>query len=59
MTRAYQLEKAANVSNFTYLGVVLAIGIGWIFFDESISILALSGICVIIFGVIMSTRFKR
>ena len=59
MTRAYQLERAANISNYTYLGVVLAIMIGWVFFDETISLLAFGGISLIIFGVIMGSRFAR
>lgn len=58
MTKAYQLERAANVSNFTYLGVVLAIVIGWFLFDEMISPLAFAGIGVILFGLIMASRFK-
>lgn len=58
MTKAYQLERAANVSNFTYLGVVLAIVIGWFLFDEMISLLAFAGIGVILFGLIMASRFK-
>lgn len=59
MTRAYQLEKAAKISNYTYLGVVLAIAIGWLLFDEMISLLAFGGIALIIFGVAMSSRFAK
>ena len=59
MTKAYQLEKAANVSNFTYIGVVLSIIIGWVLFDEGITLLAFTGIGLIIFGVIMATRYKQ
>jgi len=59
MTKAYQLEKAANVSNYNYLGSVYAIIIGLVFFGESIEILGLLGIALIIFGVIMSSRHRQ
>ena len=59
MTKGYQLERAANVSNFNYLGSVYAIFIGMIFFDESIGALGLAGILLIIAGVVMGSRFRR
>lgn len=59
MTKAYQMEKAANVSNFTYVGVVLSIIVGWVIFDEAITLLAFTGIGLIILGVIMATRYKQ
>lgn len=58
MTRAYQLERASNVSNFNYLGSVYAIFLGIILFDESVTWLALAGIALIILGVVMSARFR-
>ena len=59
MTKAYQLERASNVSNFNYLGSVYALLIGWVFFDETIPLLGMAGIALIIFGVIMSSRFRQ
>ena len=58
MTRAYQLERASNVSNFNYLGSVYAIILGIALFDESVTALALAGIALIVFGVIMSARYR-
>lgn len=59
MTRAYQMERAANVSNYSYIGVVLSIAVGWVIFDETISLLAFAGICVILFGIIMGSRYRQ
>lgn len=58
MTKAYQLERAANVTNFNYLGSIYAIIIGYLLFGESISLLAYLGIGVIILSVILSSRFR-
>ena len=58
MTKAYQLERASNVSNFTYLGSVYALIIGYFLFGEAIGILALCGIMLIIGGVLLSAKFK-
>ncbi len=58
MTKGYQLERAANVSNFNYLGVVFALGFGFLLFDELVEPLGLAGIVLIIGGVIMSSRYR-
>lgn len=59
MTKGYQLEKAANISNYNYLGSVYAIAFGFILFSETISLLGYSGIFLILFGVIMGSRFRQ
>lgn len=59
MTRAYQAERAANVSNFNYLGVVFALAFGLIIFGEHIEPLALGGIGLIVFGTLMSSKYRR
>jgi drug/metabolite transporter (DMT)-like permease len=59
MTKAYQIEKAANISNYNYLGTVYALILGYFLFGELISVPALIGIGLIIFGVISCTRCGR
>ncbi|MCK5126437.1 MAG: DMT family transporter [candidate division Zixibacteria bacterium] len=59
MTKGYQLEKAANVSNFNYLGTIYALAFGYFFFDEMFGLLTFAGIGLIIFGVLMSSRFRQ
>jgi len=56
MTKAYQSEKAANISNFNYLGTIYALILGYFLFGELIGAPALLGIGLIIFGVAMCTR---
>jgi len=59
MTKSYQLERAANVSNLNYLGVVYALAIGYVFFDELMTLPALGGIVLIVLGVMLGARFGR
>ena len=58
MTRAYQLERAADISIFNYLGSIYAILIGFFLFGEIISLMGLVGIGLILGGVILSSRFR-
>jgi len=59
MTRGYQLEPASNVSIFNYLGTIYAIIFAYLIFDEYISVLAYLGIALILFGVVMSSQYRR
>ena len=58
LTKAYQTDRASNISVFNYLGVVYALIIGFVFFAETLPALSLVGIGVILAGVILSNRFK-
>ena len=59
MTKAYQIEKAANISNFNYLGIIYALLLGFFLFGELIGAPALLGISLIIIGVASSTKFDK
>lgn len=59
LTAAYSLERASRVSHFIYLGGVLALFYGTVFFGESIPALALGGIVLILFGVSLVSFFAR
>ena len=59
MTKAYQSDRAANVSNYSYLQVVLGILVGLFIFNESIDVLGMTGILLIVVGVVLSSRFGR
>ena len=56
LTSALQLERATNVSQFTYIGTIYAIAFGLIFFNESIPPMALLGIFLIVLGVMLGTK---
>lgn len=57
LTKAYQSEKVASVSNLYYLGIVFAICFGYYFFDEKYSWQALLGIGIILLGIVLNLHF--
>ena len=59
MTKAYQMEKAADILIFKYLGIVYALSFGFIFFDETMGLFSLVGIVVVVLGVYLGTLGKR
>lgn len=59
MTKAFQKEKAANVSIINYLGVVYALIVGYFLFGETLSWGSLSGILLIVVSVIVSLQFRE
>jgi drug/metabolite transporter (DMT)-like permease len=56
MTRAYQADRAANISNLNYLGIVYALGIGFLFFDEAATPSSILGMTIIIASALLSSR---
>ncbi len=52
LTRAFQLDRASNISIFNYLGIVLAIFVGWLAFSEPLGPLTLIGVLVIMVCVV-------
>ncbi len=58
LTRAYSLAPAGRVGPFTYSSIVFASLIGWIFWDEKITLLTVSGAMLIIFAGILIFREK-
>lgn len=59
MTLAYQADRAANVSNLNYLGVIYALAIGSFIFNETVTVISLVGMAVIAVSAILSTRFQK
>ncbi len=59
MTRAYQLDTAANISNLNYLGILYASGIGFLLFDETPLFLSVLGIATIVGSALLSARLAR
>lgn len=58
MTKGYQADRAANVSNFNYLGVVYGLVLGYFLFNETFDLAAMVGILLIVAGVVLSSRFR-
>lgn len=59
LTQALQLEKVANVSIFNYLGVLYALAFGFLFFNETPPLLSLSGILLVLAGVVFNYLYTR
>ncbi|CAN5614638.1 DMT family transporter [soil metagenome] len=57
MTRAYQADSAANISNLNYLGIFYASAIGFVFYGEALMGLSVIGILIIVSSALLSTRF--
>jgi len=54
LTKALQLERIANVTIFNYLGIIYALGLGFILFGEQYDWLALAGIILVVGGVLLN-----
>jgi drug/metabolite transporter (DMT)-like permease len=51
MTRAYQLERLSRVAPLNYLGILYALGLGYLLFGESFGPLAYAGTALVLAGV--------
>lgn len=58
MTRAYQAEPAHRVSLINYLGLLLALAMGWFGFSETIPWLSILGMVIILASVWMGTSTR-
>lgn len=59
MTRALMFGKTGAVVPFQYLGAIYALLSGWFLFDEQLNTIALSGILLILSGVIVNTFLQQ
>lgn len=59
MTLAYQGDRASNISNLNYLGIVYALVIGMLVWGEDVELMALVGMAVIVGSAALSTRFGK
>ena len=51
MTRAYQLERLSRVAPLNYLGILYALGLGYLLFGESFGPGAYAGLALVLLGV--------
>lgn len=59
LTDALQREKVAGVAIVNYTGLIYAVSIGWIFFDEAQGPLAIAGMLLVVLGVVLSVMYGR
>lgn len=59
MTLSYQSANLAKVASLNYLGVLYALGFGYIFFQETFNTMSILAICLILAGVLLNVFDKK
>jgi drug/metabolite transporter (DMT)-like permease len=59
ITKAYQRAEVSRISPFNYLGIVYAVILGMILFDEKLNIPTLLGIGLVLSGIMAGWRLKK
>ncbi|TNE73932.1 DMT family transporter [bacterium] len=59
LTKAYQVEAAANVASANYIGIFYALGFGYFIFGETYQTNVILGMALVLVGVILNITFKR
>ena len=57
MTKAYQAEKLSSVANLNYLGILYALGLGFVFFGETFQLSSYLGMALVLLGVVLNTWY--
>ncbi len=58
MTRAYQSEELSKVSSLKYVGIIYALGLGYVFFDETFNLMSYLGMALVLVGVALNVWYK-
>lgn len=58
MTKALHADHSSTIMPFKYFGVIYALMIGFLFFDESLPWLSLAGIGIVVIAVVANTIIK-
>lgn len=59
MTRAVQVAELSSISYLNYLGIIYALGLGFVFFDERFSTIALIGMVLVMSGILLNLYNRR
>ena len=59
LTHAYAKEEISGVSNMYYVGILLSLFYGWVFFDEVYPFMSFIGMALIISGIILNMYYKK
>ena len=59
MTKALHTDHSSIIMPFKYIGVIYALIIGFLFFDESLPTMSFVGIAVVIVAVILNALVKN
>lgn len=56
-TKAYQAGPLASISNLDYLGILYAVGLGFVFFEETFGLPSYLGMALVLLGVSLNTWY--
>lgn len=59
MTMSYQAEEISKVANLNYIGIIYALALGFILFDEHFELATYAGMALVLVGVILNVRYKN
>lgn len=59
MTRAVQAAELSSISYLNYMGIIYALGLGFIFFDETFTWPALAGMLLVMSGILLNLYNRR
>jgi drug/metabolite transporter (DMT)-like permease len=59
MTMSYQAEEISKVANLNYIGIIYALALGFILFDEHFEVATYVGMGLVLVGVILNVRYKN
>ncbi|PKV62576.1 EamA domain-containing membrane protein RarD [Pontibacter ramchanderi] len=59
MTMSYQAEEISKVANLNYIGIIYALVLGFILFDEHFELATYLGMALVLVGVILNVRYKN
>ncbi len=59
MTKAYQSEELSKIASLKYLGIIYALGFGYVFFKETFNIMTYLGMSVVLIGVVLNIWYKH
>ncbi|MFY0598859.1 MAG: DMT family transporter [Cyclobacteriaceae bacterium] len=59
MTKSYQVAELSKVSILNYVGIIYALGFGWVLFDETFNLMTYLGMGLVLAGVIANVIAKK
>ncbi len=58
MTKSYQSEQLAKVANINFIGIIYALGFGYVLFDETFNFMTYLGMTLVMIGVVLNVVYK-
>lgn len=59
MTKSYQSEELAKVSNLSFIGIIYALGFGYVLFGETFNLQTYLGMTCVLVGVVLNVIYKN